>query len=372
MGAPPSLLRSLLALDPPLDQGADYLFDPIDRAYIDDQFRSAQGFMLQALLTGAHCSFRRLDPSSKAAMKGDVVCAAGSTGVTVTRAIASALAAGGVVLGVVILGAAPGGNVLVAFEGLIPAEIVGLTPGAALYASVNTSTGRVQTSASPSSNAIGTVDPAGNLTLRPVQSVILGASPSGLALSIVDIATGAGAAGLNKTAFTANLAYTAGVGFGVTQAGHVCTGARLYWGGASAGLTVSVWNQAGSRLATATILNPPVGVMAIPFASPLALVPGTKYAITVVDDSPGPPNGVSPFTWFYNGATSGTAPMGSFLPSTEPSGNGTTQLGPFVVAVNFFGSSTPNDIFGLVTSVGGDSVPTQGSTQWIPIEPMVA
>lgn len=360
-----SKLRDLLVDDPVIIDD-DYEFDEVERGYVDDQAITIQRHLVQSLLLGMHCTWLKLDGGSAAASIGDVVCSAGSLALTITRALASPMAAAGSALGVVILGGNQGDWILVALEGVIPASITGLVGSAsgALYANVNTATARLVASGTPGSTLFGTVDPAGNLTLRPSPPAATGISASDLYVSIVDIAAGAGLAGLTSVAASR----TQGVGFGAIQAGHSCVGARFYWKTTSTNVKVSLWDglSPNSRLASVTVAVTGDGIYTATFASPVALQAGHPYAITMWDTAG------AAYT-AMNGTTSGTAPVGGFLPANG--GNLSVVAGPFVIycgATLLAGTSSASCVYGL--NAAGDALPNAGAdtTHWNPIEPMVA
>jgi hypothetical protein len=165
-GTPPSSILQL-AQDVALDQSGDYEFDSDDRAYIDSQNRGMQQLMLQSVLLGMHCTWLTLDHGSATAQPGHVVCSAGTSGMTQTLAVSAALASAGGPTGVVITGAAPGGQILVALKGAIPASISGLAGSEGPVCRVNLSTAFLQevSSLSTGDYPMGTVDAVGNVAL---------------------------------------------------------------------------------------------------------------------------------------------------------------------------------------------------------------
>jgi hypothetical protein len=183
--SPPSKILNLQQ-DSPLAQDASYEFGDEDRAYIDSQALGAQGFLLQCLLLGIHATFYTLDAGSAAAAIGDVVCSASTGSQTVTRALTAPLAIAGSPAGIVLLGAPPGGRVLVAMAGLIPATITGINgTGSNQVAVVNASTARAlaQASLSTGNVPLGSVDGAGNLELLAGVAPVSSSGGSGPSVS---------------------------------------------------------------------------------------------------------------------------------------------------------------------------------------------
>lgn len=120
MASPTTEMRNF-AVDVPLVQSAPYRLDAKDRAYIDDQIRTMQQYMVQALINGVIGTYIRVDSSSAPVAVGDVLCSANSPlGIlTVTRAVAAAIATAGAVFGVALTAASPGGYVFVAVEAIL-------------------------------------------------------------------------------------------------------------------------------------------------------------------------------------------------------------------------------------------------------------
>lgn len=179
MSDKPTKLLSDLEVDTALTQDSNYRFDEIDRQYIDTQILAIQTALINALIKGRHGTYFTLDPDSASVQPGDAVCLAGKSTGAVTKAVAAALTGAGSAAGVVINAAAPGGRVFVAFGGTIPPAITGLaisTPG---FVRVNTTTGRVEQTATLVSSdcALGTVDTAGWTQLS---LAVLVASSTGL------------------------------------------------------------------------------------------------------------------------------------------------------------------------------------------------
>lgn len=168
---PSTKILSQLAVDDALVQDAKYRFDPADRQYIDEQIRGVETHLVNALIRGRCATYFRVDGSASTLVPGDVVCSWGSSqgDITVGRALAAKLAIGGPI-GVVVIGAPPGGNALVAFGGVLPPSITGLSPASTQYlAVVDPSTGRIYTSAGLSYGdyAVGLIDKNGFLRVYP-------------------------------------------------------------------------------------------------------------------------------------------------------------------------------------------------------------
>lgn len=197
--------------------------------------------------------------------------------------------------------------------------------------------------------------------LRLIDAAAGGASASGLFVSPVDIAMGAGLAGIVNNSGNK----TRGIGFGAIQASHYCLGGRGYWAGPATTLTVVLWD--GSTNGVAATVNIAVGaaqgLWLASFASPYALQAGRSMAITAWDTA-----GLNYTT--YNGQQgTGTAPMGAFMPYSGLAG----MIGPFVEVCGFGGAaSSASALWGLTSA--GNAVPTTAGTDtvgWNPIEPMV-
>lgn len=192
----------------------------------------------------------------------------------------------------------------------------------------------------------------------------VGASVTALYLSIVDIAAGAGLAGILNNSGNK----TRGIGFGAIQAGHYCTGARFYWAGPATTLTIDLWSSAtNTSVATVNVaVTGTPGIYTVTFATPYLLTAGLSMGLTVWDTA-----GASGHYTTYNGTTTGTAPLRGYMPAS--SGTGTVVLGPFVSACGYGGSASSADgVYGLTST--GHAVPTNSGTDtaWNPIEPMVA
>lgn len=209
-----------------------------------------------------------------------------------------------------------------------------------------------------------------------IRSRASSAGPSGLQFSVVDCAVGRGAQGTLGRLANINDYYPSshgpwgpgGVGFGVTQPGHFCTGGRYFWGDTHP-VEVALWLADGTKLAYAQGGGVGANISVATFASPVALTPGTKYCITCYDlyvhDGSHPDY---PTFWFYAGTgTAGLIDMSLFMPY---GGNETVPLGPFSVLCDFLGGSSPADVYGLGGYGGStNSVPTNSNTYWYPIEP---
>jgi hypothetical protein len=163
-----------------------------------------------------------LDAGSAAAAIGDVVCLAGKSSETVTRALAATLAASGMAYGICVSAASTGGAPCVAIQGHIPPAITGLpTAGNQLYARVNTTTARVETVATlgAADYPLGTVDAAGNLTLRPQFPLNAGGAAPTVFYQHVEANGGGAVTQRDLTNFTAGT----GISVTATDVGGVTT-----------------------------------------------------------------------------------------------------------------------------------------------------
>jgi hypothetical protein len=163
-----------------------------------------------------------LDAGSAAAAIGDVVCLAGKSSETVTRALAATLAASGMAYGICVSAASTGGAPCIAIQGHIPPAITGLpTAGNQLYARVNTATARVETVATlgAADYPLGTVDAAGNLTLRPQFPLNAGGAAPTVFYQHVEANGGGAVTQRDLTNFTAGT----GISVTATDVGGVTT-----------------------------------------------------------------------------------------------------------------------------------------------------
>lgn len=211
---------------------------------------------------------------------------------------------------------------------------------------------------------------------------VSGTGPSGLSVSPVDMAVGYGQTGggfiyAQPNNFGVYYGQTSGVGFGVTQAGRYCLGARYWWGDGHT-LRISLWTPGSGTtpLAYATGAGLGGGLGEAVFASPVALTPGQPYAITYFDTTTPTSNAsLGPGYYHYIGSNGYSQPnMGNFVP--HPRAPASTLWGPFSMGVNFFadGATDFNNIYGLYwagTDTATDTCPNSGSIFWYPIEPML-
>jgi hypothetical protein len=175
MPSPPSAFHNL-QVDPPVVQNAQYRLDANDRAYIDDQIRSIEQYLVIAQANGIIGTYALVDGSSPAINVGDVLCSFGQVaGIpTVTRASATVLASAQGAYGIALVAANPGAKTLVAVFGLIPPSITQLSAVSGA-ARINISTGRCQTVGAYVTGdfPLGPVDAAGNLNLSRQAGPIL-------------------------------------------------------------------------------------------------------------------------------------------------------------------------------------------------------
>lgn len=161
-------LATELAVDDPIELNARSRFGNPERRHIDDQIRTIQQLILDAVLDGKHGSWFTLSANSVPVLPGDTVCLAGEDGM-VTKATAGPLTTAKAGVGVVNYAASPGARVLVVFGGLLPPTTTGL--GAASgFARINPSTSRLERVAAlnPESDfGMGIVDAGGYLQVLP-------------------------------------------------------------------------------------------------------------------------------------------------------------------------------------------------------------
>ena len=165
-----------LAVDEPIVLDAEYRFDDLDRRYLDDQIRGTQRHIVDSLLSGFVATWVQHDPGAASDLAaGDCVCVANDTSSrpTVHKALpGSTLADSGVVHGIALTGAPPGGWVQVAMVGAVPRALTGLTTGLAGPVRVSLS-GRAErvVSLASADYPLGHVDASGTLTLDPSRAV---------------------------------------------------------------------------------------------------------------------------------------------------------------------------------------------------------
>lgn len=185
------------AVDPILVQQAGYQLDGPQRQYIDDQIRGCQIQLVNNLLSGLNGTWFTLDGGSAGVQPGDLVCSASngsfdSRGVgTVTKATAGALTNAGSVSGVVLAGAAPGGFVRVAIDGLLSPTVTGLVPAAAGPVRANANRCQQVGSIGAGDYPVGIVDTQGYLTLAIGPKGLGSGGAGGSSAVSVQYATGA-------------------------------------------------------------------------------------------------------------------------------------------------------------------------------------
>jgi hypothetical protein len=122
-----STFRSTLVPDAPIVPSARKPFDDVARQEADARALASQLFLAECLIAGTAAAWVKLDVTSVAVVKGDVlVRTSANSALTVTRADASPLAAAGIPYGIAVRAAAPGANVLVAFDGVVGPDVTGL------------------------------------------------------------------------------------------------------------------------------------------------------------------------------------------------------------------------------------------------------
>jgi hypothetical protein len=189
---PSSTLLTSLAADAAVALTAAYQLNGSDRRYIDDQIRACQQALIDCAIAGRQATYLRVGSASAAVAVGDVLCVAvtDAIGLTVTRAVAAALATSDRVWCIALTAAPPGGRVLVATGGILPSSIVGMATDAAGYVRCNTTTARCERVASLSIGdyPVGYWNGAlGGLSLGPAPALVAATSTSPGLMSAADI-----------------------------------------------------------------------------------------------------------------------------------------------------------------------------------------
>jgi hypothetical protein len=168
-------IRTDLVPDDPLVQDADYRFDDVDRAHMDDQIRACQEHLATTVLNGVVATWVRVDGASDALAQGDAVCVAATDAgfAAITKALPAALAAAGAVFGVALRAAPPGARALVGIAGVIAPSVAGVPPGPNRFVRCGP-TARPERVAkfNPNDFPLGTATSAGFLALRPLPQIV--------------------------------------------------------------------------------------------------------------------------------------------------------------------------------------------------------
>lgn len=169
-----------LAPDPPLQQGARYVFDTTDRQSIDTQIRATQTFLSVDVINGKAGTYVPFVGDDGAV--GDVVCSGGGLGgkPTVTLATDAALLLSGVMFGILTEACVEGNKAHVVTSGILGPEITGLAAGDEGWVRVNANRCEKVTLLSDVDVCVGYVDKGGFLRVgaQPVASVTGAAPPS--------------------------------------------------------------------------------------------------------------------------------------------------------------------------------------------------
>lgn len=165
-----SKLRTDYIPDDPIALDAKYQIGAADRRKIDDQVLDLQQFMVDAVMSGATCSYFTLSQSSAPLVPGMAFCTSqgGPPGRLVTKAVAAALAVSGAAIGVAMTAVAPGTTFRGLMSGVIPPDVSSLGDGDAADVRINATTALLERVDSPSDGdyLIGVADSQGTVTLR--------------------------------------------------------------------------------------------------------------------------------------------------------------------------------------------------------------
>lgn len=103
--------------------------------------------------------------------------------------------------------------------------------------------------------------------------------------------------------------YTLGVAFVPLQSGLKCTGVRGYWAGGAGTVKLSLYDDAGNRLASGTASVSGAGAISVTFGSPVSLTAGATYRAAMYSTTsstgaynPNLPSGAAPTVPQRNGA----------------------------------------------------------------------
>src|SRR6478752_5751748 len=149
-------LATLLTPDSPIALAATWFLDRLDRQYIDDQIRTLQYYVVGSA-RGQIVTTAVLNTSSAAVAVGDCLCLANRSASEsdpmtdtryVTRAVTASMANAGVVCGIALTAASPGGQLRMAVGGIVGYPIARPNNSGAQPVRVNLSTGRCQAVAS--------------------------------------------------------------------------------------------------------------------------------------------------------------------------------------------------------------------------------
>lgn len=169
-----SALATLFTPDSPVALAANWFVDKADRQYLDDQIRSLQTLLTYSL-RGQTSTWVLVHASSATVAVGDCLCTAAQAATEdnpllanryVTRALFTPLGFSGIVLGVALTAAPPGGWVRMATGGIIGPSITGLAAGGSGSVRVEPTTARcLRGDITTGYYPVGWVDNVGNLSL---------------------------------------------------------------------------------------------------------------------------------------------------------------------------------------------------------------
>jgi len=194
-------------------------------------------------------------------------------------------------------------------------------------------------------------------------------------VDVIDSVVSSGLATLaaNMSGFAQGLNF--GASFWAYRAGRACTGVRFRLSTGTPAVTVRciLWpnvqsSDGGTRLRAGEALSilacPGPGIYVASFSSPVPIVPGYAYVVSVRDAA-----------GIYDSRVPNAAPWGNPFGA----GAGSSAGGP-MLATNVFGNTVPtlpgnNNMTSLVGGSGGDPTPdycpSQSIASWIGIEPVL-
>jgi hypothetical protein len=124
-----------------------------------------------------------------------------------------------------------------------------------------------------------TVDTLGRITAASSVSISGGGSSAALLTTVVDAPASNVASGN----------YTLGMSFVPAVAGLTCTGVKVYWAGAATTLDISLWDHAGTKVASGTMsVTSTPGVFTGTFGSSYGVSVGLVYTVSYSDTAGSP------------------------------------------------------------------------------------
>ena len=136
-------------VDAPVDLGAGYVFDANDRRLIDDEILACEQALIDCVIGGMSCTWFTLDPGATAPAVGQAVVSLNSNLQTVALADTAGMTNAVSGCGICLRSTAPGGKILVAIGGVVPASITGLGAGLSGPGYIDPSTARMTRTETP-------------------------------------------------------------------------------------------------------------------------------------------------------------------------------------------------------------------------------